>query len=145
MPARKSAARADAAASQRDPAVDEFLADLDHPLKKEIEEVRGIVLGASPAIRDGIKWNGPSFRTTEWFATVFLRSTDCVQLVFHLGAKVKDGSTKGVDVPDPQGLIRWVTKDRCIVTAGTGKEIRARRGAIEAIVRAWIAHLPSRA
>jgi hypothetical protein len=145
MATARRAARADAAASRRDPAVDAFLADLDHPLKTEIEEVRGIVLGAAPAIRDGIKWNGPSFRTTEWFATVFLRSTDRVQLVFHLGAKVKDGSTKGVDVPDPEGLIRWITKERCIVTAGAGKEIRARRAAIESIVRAWIAHLPSRA
>ena len=36
--------------------------------------------------------NSTSFRTTEFFATVHLRSTEAVQLVFHLGAKVRKDS-----------------------------------------------------
>src|SRR5262245_35900710 len=103
MPARKRIAKSEPGGSQTDPEVAAFLRELDHPLKKEIEAVRQIILGVSPSIRDGIKWNSVSFRTTEFFATIHLRSTDRVQLVFHLGAKVKDNSTI-VQIADPGGL-----------------------------------------
>src|SRR5689334_6848277 len=58
-----------------------FLAALDHPLKSDIEAVRKLVLSADPAIADGVKWNSLSFRHTDWFATVNLRSKDVIQLV----------------------------------------------------------------
>jgi hypothetical protein len=134
---RKPAAAPDRTETKSDPAVGAFLRDLDHPLKREIERVREIVLGASPEIREGVKWNAPSFRTTEFFATIHLRSTDRVQVVFHHGAKAKDGATK-VDLPDPEGLVKWLSTDRCLVTFGAGPQIAKRRAALEAIVRAWI-------
>lgn len=53
--------------------------------EEEIDAVRRIVLGISPAIREGIEWNVPSSRTEkEYFATFNLRARDCVQLIFHL-------------------------------------------------------------
>jgi len=126
-------------ASQRtDPAVTAFLGDLDHPLKREIDAARRIILGTSPEIREGIKWNAPSFRTTEFFATFNLRARDGVQLVFHRGAKVKDNSTDGQQLADPAGVIKWLAKERCLVTLGAGKEFLAKRSALEAIVREWI-------
>lgn len=121
-----------------DPAVEAFLRELDHPLKRDIEAVRRIILGVSPGIREGIKWNSVSFRTTDYFATVNLRSRDAVQLVFHKGAKVKDNSTEGQTIPDPAGLIKWLARERCLVTVGAGKDIPARTPALEDIVRAWI-------
>lgn len=123
----------------RPPTVDEFLRTCDHPLLGNIEDVRRIVLGASPEIGEGVKWNAPSFRTTEWFATFNLRARDRVQLIFHMGAKVRDGTTKGSWLADPAGLCEWLSPDRCLVTLGSGKQIRANRAAFEAIVRAWIA------
>jgi uncharacterized protein YdhG (YjbR/CyaY superfamily) len=136
--AGKRAATPAAGESQEDPAVREFLRALDHPRKRDIAAVRRIILGVSPAVREGVKWNAPSFRTADYFATFFLRATDRVRLVFHRGAKAKDGSTKRPAVADPAGLIEWVAPDRCLVTAGAGKEIAANRAALEAIVRAWI-------
>src|SRR5262245_55000290 len=115
--------------------------ELDHPLKRDIEAVRRIILGVSPEIREGIKWNGPSFRMTDYFATVFLRATDRVQLIFHKGAKVKDNATKPMRMADPSGLIQWLATDRCFVTLGAGKQIQANRAALENIVREWIAQL----
>jgi hypothetical protein len=140
---RQSASNSKAAPSKRadsriDSAVGEFLRELDHPLKKEIEVVRSSILGASPAIREGIKWNSLSFHTTEWFATVNWRCRDRVQLVFHKGAKVKDNSTKGARIADPAGLIKWLAKDRCLVTLKVGKDFSAHRSALQSIVRAWI-------
>src|SRR5262245_35144288 len=140
MAAKKRAAKSNTAAADGDAAVVDFLRDLEHPLKKEIEVVRKIILGVSPKISEGIKWNSVSFKTTEYFATVFLRSTDRVQLVFHLGAKAKDAS-KELKIADPAGLIKWVSTDRGLVTVGASAEIEANRAALESIVREWIDHV----
>jgi len=141
MAKRNRVASPDADNSQTDPAVVAFLRDLDHPLKREIEAVRQIILGVSPKIHEGIKWNGPSFRTADYFATVNLRAKDCVQVILHKGAKVKDNSTSQVRIEDPKGLIKWLATDRCLVTIGAGKEIEANRAAFEVIVREWIRQL----
>ena len=112
-----------------------------HPLHKEIEAVRRIILGANPAIGEGAKWNAPSFRTEkDWFATVNLRSKDQLQLIFHLGAKVRP-DLKAFKVADPSGLMKWLGPDRAMVTLGAGRDIVANKKAFEVIVRAWIKHV----
>ena len=118
--------------------VGEFMRELDHPLKKDIETVRRIILNVDPGISEAIKWNAPSFRTTDFFATVNLRSRECVQLIFHTGVKVKATATTGISIDDPAGLLKWLAKDRCLVTLGVGKDIQTKRAAFEAIVREWI-------
>ena len=126
------------AARQTDAEVMALLRDLKHPLKKEIEAVRRIILGASPAISEGVKWKAPSFRTEkEFFATFNLRAKDGVQLIFHLGAKVRP-DLKAFKIADPKGLMRWLGKDRALVTLGAGRDIPANRPALEAIVLAWV-------
>lgn len=115
--------------------VEAFMAQLEHPLKAQIEAVRRIVCGVSPEIGEAIKWNAPSFRTTEFFATTHLRSRDQVQLIFHLGAKVRAGQKK-LTLADPNGLVKWLARDRCIVSVGSLADNEA---ALAAIVRAWIA------
>lgn len=136
--ARKAAARK---AGEADDAVGDYLRDLKHPLKKEIEAVRLIMLGVNPAIDEGIKWNVPSFRTEkEWFATFNVRAKDSIQLIFHLGAKTRSDQ-KAFKLADPDGLVKWLGKDRAMVTLGAGRDIPANRKALEAIVRAWIKHV----
>lgn len=103
--------------------------------------MRQIILGASPAISEGIKWNAPSFRTQkEWFATLHLRSKQSVQVILHLGAKARP-DLKPFEIADPDGLMKWLGKDRALVTLGAGRDIAANRKALEAIVRAWIKHV----
>jgi hypothetical protein len=116
----------------------EFMRELDHPLKRDIDTVRQIILNVDPGISEAIKWNAPSFRTTDFFATVNLRSRECVQLIFHTGAKAKATATTGISIADPAGLLEWLAKDRCRVTLGVGKDIQTKRAAFEAIVREWI-------
>src|SRR5262245_37634481 len=127
-----------ASSGQTNPDVIAFLSDLDHPLKREIELVRKIILGVSPYIREAIKWNAPSFRTTDFFATFHLRAKDQVQMIFHTGAKVKESAITGVQIKDPFGLIKWLAKDRCLITLGAGKDIEANQKALEMIVHEWI-------
>lgn len=138
---KKRSAPAASSAPAAESAVTAFLRELDHPLKKDIETVRKYILGASPEIQEGIKWNAPSFHTKHYFATFNLRSRDAVQLIFHTGAKIKGKSMRVGITSDPAGLIQWLAKDRCFVTMGAGKDIKARRSALETLVREWIRQL----
>lgn len=113
---------------------------LDHPLKAELEAVRSIILGANPEISEGIKWNAPSFRCKEYFATINIRK-DVVLVILHLGAKVKDNSTAGLTISDPTGLLEWLAKDRAAVKFRDMKAIKSSRAAFENIVRQWIAYM----
>lgn len=116
------------------------MAALEHPLKREVALVREAVLAADPTIREAIKWNAPSFRAGEgdFFATFHLRARDRVQLVLHLGAKVKATAVTGIEVADPAGLLTWLAKDRAMANLGAGKELESKLPALQALVRAWL-------
>lgn len=115
--------------------VESLLASLEHPLKPEILAVRRIILGADPAIGEGIKWNAPSFRTTEWFATFHLRGG--VQVILHRGAKVRGGP--GVDLDAP--LLKWLGKDRASVSFQDMEDVESKSDAFADLVRRWIEHV----
>lgn len=130
-----------APAKKVDSDVEALLRGLKHPLKKEIEAVRLIILSASPTVSDGVKWNAPSFRTEkDWFATINLRSKESVQVILHLGAKARP-DMKAFSVADRSGLMKWLGKDRAMVTLGSGRDIPKNRKALEVILRAWIKHV----
>ncbi len=137
---RIAAKKSDAAGSRSDPEVTAFLTALNHPKKSAIEAVREIILGVGTEIREGIKWNAPSFRTDDWFATVNLRGKggeERVWLILHTGAK----KSKAMKVADPKGLLKWLAKDRCLVTFEDDKDARSKRAALRAIIREWVARL----
>ncbi len=122
-------------------AVDAFMAALDHPFHAEIALLREILLGADPAITEGIKWNAPSFRTSEYFATTHLRGKGTLGLILHLGAKARQLPTGGLTIPDPSGLLHWLGRDRAMVQFKSRGEIEATRDALRALVREWIRHV----
>jgi hypothetical protein len=121
--------------------VEEFLNTLDHPYKPEILALRQIILGTDPAITEEVKWNAPSFRTTEHFATFQLRAKEGVQIIFHLGAKVSAAAAAGITVADPDALLTWLAKDRASVIFHNLGEIQARQTAFCDLVRVWIAQV----
>lgn len=64
--------------------VDEFMAALDHPLKREVQTLREIIKGANKEITEEIKWKAPSFiYKGEYLVTFNLRDMSRVHLVFH--------------------------------------------------------------
>ncbi len=121
--------------------VDEFLAVLEHPLKPVVLALRALILGVDPQVTEGIKWNAPSFRTTEYFATFHLRSAENVRIVLHVGAKVRDTAITGIAVADPTRLLTWQAKDRATVTFRDLAEVSARQAAFEQLIREWIQHV----
>jgi hypothetical protein len=120
--------------------VEVFLISLDHPFKPEILALRQIILNADPSISEGIKWNAPSFRTSEYFATFHLRAKDGVQLILHLGAKKRTDSTS-VMIADPESLLEWLGKDRASAKFRNLKDVEAKRSAFTDILRQWIPHV----
>jgi uncharacterized protein YdhG (YjbR/CyaY superfamily) len=119
--------------------VDDYMHKLTHPMKKELEAVRQLILGVSPKIAEGIKWKSPSFRTTEYFATVNVHGKDSLRLILHTGAKVKAGA--GPKVDDPTGLLKWLGKDRAMVALSGAKDMKAKRKPLRAILHQWIKHV----
>lgn len=121
--------------------VDAFLASLDHPCKTGIGEMRRQVLAADAGIGEGIKWNAPSFRTSEWFATTHLRAKRGFGLILHFGAKKNAISDTGVAIPDPAALLEWLGRDRAMVTFRDMQDLLAKQDALKALVREWIRHV----
>jgi hypothetical protein len=132
------ASRPAAAAVPR--SVAEYIAGLGEPVRAQVELVREIILGASPAIGEEIKWNVPSFFTTDHFATLDLRGAPGVRVVLHLGAKVRDPEPKVV-VADPAGLLTWLSAARAMATFTDLQHLSSVRDPFDQLVREWIAYV----
>jgi hypothetical protein len=122
-------------------AVDAFMASLDHPHKDAVAMLRRLILGVDPAVAEGIKWNAPSWRTTEYFATTNLRSKVGVGLILHLGARARALPKGGLVIDDPGGLLRWLAADRATVDFTGLAELERRSPELLHVLRQWIAHV----
>lgn len=122
-------------------AVDAFMDQLDHPCKAVVQAVRQALLGADPAIAEGVKWNAPSYRTKDYFATTNLREKAGMGIILHLGAKVRDTHPEGLPIKDLDGLLRWLAKDRATVVFKDMDDFTAKRAAFVDVIQQWIAHV----
>lgn len=115
--------------------VEAFLTELEHPFKREVLALRAVIREVDPAIRESIKWNAPSFATSEHFATFQLRHQDGVQVVLHLGARPRPDVQARTTIDDPQGMLDWRGADRALVSFRDLHEIAARKSAFVKILR----------
>ena len=122
-------------------AVDQFMAALDHPFKAEIETLRLAILAVYPSIAEGIKWNAPSWRTDEYFATTHLRGKTGFSLILHLGAKARALPEGGLHMPDPEGLLKWLGQDRAQVEFSSTADFSAKLPALQAVLTEWIRYV----
>lgn len=120
-------------------AVIDFITSTDHPLKKEIEAIRKIILGAEKSLEEHIKWSAPSFYINgEDKITYDLRSPKMVRLIFHRGAKVKKmPKTRLID--DPENLLQWATNDRAIAAFTDMDSITNSKKKLTSLIKKWIA------
>jgi hypothetical protein len=116
--------------------VEAFFGSLKHPSKRALLALREIILAADGSIAEGIKWNVPSFRTTEYFATLHPRAKDGIQVIMHLGARARGKSARGVG--DPTGILEWASPDRALARFQDLNDLRSRRTAFQKLVRQWI-------
>lgn len=119
--------------------VAEFFDNLDSPLKPAMLAVRDIILGANKEITEHIKWNAPSFcHRGDDRVTFNIRKGDQILLIFHRGAKVKDGTGSGRLIEDDSGLLEWLADDRAMLKIIGIDDAMTKRYALTAILHKWI-------
>ncbi|MCJ8009322.1 DUF1801 domain-containing protein [Lederbergia wuyishanensis] len=119
--------------------VAEFMINLKHPLKKEIDEVRIIILSANEQITEHIKWNAPSFcYKNEDRVTFNLHGKGFFRLVFHCGAKAKENHLERSLVDDTTELLEWVSSDRAIVKFTDMNDVKEKKDKLVEAVNKWI-------
>jgi hypothetical protein len=136
--ANKRAARPSTRAA--DESVDAYLAALQHPHKKGVQALRKAILGVDARIREEVKWNAPSFRLEDHFATFRLHPGSIFQIVLHTGAKAKV-NPKQFHLDDPQSLLKWAAKDRCVIAFESDADAMTKRAEVVRMVKDWIAQL----
>lgn len=119
-------------------AVDAFVAALDHPCKDVVIELRTVMCACDPSIAEGVKWNAPSFRTREYFATINLREKLGVGVILHLGAKVRAQPAGGLLIEDPAQLLNWLAKDRAAVVFKDLTDLEEKKLPFARIIQRWI-------
>lgn len=118
--------------------VTEFLDKLKHPLRKEIEETRSIILAADKRLDENIKWNGPNYSVgADDRITMKIQPPKQVQLIFHRGAKVLE-QPKGKLIDDKSGLLDWKGNDRAVMSFKTMDDIKSAKKALTEIVKKWV-------
>jgi uncharacterized protein YdhG (YjbR/CyaY superfamily) len=102
--------------------VEEFLRELSHPLKAEIEAVRSIIKGVNKDIHEEIKWKAPSFNYMgEYLVTFNLRDEKRIHLVFH-NPQISKVKSK---------LLEGDYKDRRMAYFANMKDIKAKKSLLE--------------
>ena len=115
-----------------------FLDNLKHPLRKEIDETRTIILSAESRLAENIKWNGPNYSVgSDDRVTMRVQPTKQVQLIFHRGAKVLE-QPKGKLIDDDSGLLDWKANDRAVITFKSLDDIKSAKKSLTSIVKKWI-------
>lgn len=121
-----------------DPATTALLNAHKHPLRKEIDALRAIILSVDPTIEEGVKWNTASYRTSEWFATLNgPKQVKGPMIILHAGAKA-NGSVLMDRIPDPRGLLKWLGDDRAQLVFRDLADITSKQTAFRSIITAWI-------
>jgi hypothetical protein len=119
--------------------VEDFVHKLNHPLKKAIETLREIILSVNKEITEHIKWNAPSFCFQDDDRITFnLYRNDCILIVFHRGAKIKDSKGKEPLFTDSTGLLEWLSNDRAVVKLYSLDEVNEKKDKLKKIVKQWI-------
>ena len=110
----------------RNPEVDRWLDQSDHPLEATMRRARDVILAADERVTESIKWKTPTFAYKGNIAS-FNPSKHLVSIMFHRGAEIPG------EHPRLEGDGKLV---RTMRFTGTD-ELEAGQADLEAVVRAW--------
>lgn len=117
------------------PTEEELVADwmqkLEHPLKAEIDAVRAIIKTSNSNIKERIKWNAPSYYSTEDIVTFNHRATQHVHLIFHHPSIINIKSA----------LLKGDYKDRRMLYLPDMKAINAHKKELQRIVNESVQYI----
>jgi hypothetical protein len=112
----------------RNPDVDRWLDETDHPLDAIMRRAREIILGADDRVTESIKWKTPTFAYRGNIAS-FNPSKRVVSIMFHRGAEIPGDHPRLVGDGKLVRTMRFQDPD----------ELEAGRADLVAVVRAWCA------
>jgi hypothetical protein len=110
----------------RNPDVDRWLDEADHPLDATLRRAREIILAADDRVTESIKWKTPTFAFKGNIAS-FNPSKKLVSIMFHRGAEIPG------EHPRLEGDGQLVRTMRF----ASLEELEDGRADLEAAVRAW--------
>jgi hypothetical protein len=110
----------------RNPDVDRWLDEADHPLDATMRRAREIILGADDRVTESVKWKTPTFSFKGNIAS-FNPSKNLVSIMFHRGSEIPG------DHPRLEGDGKLVRTMRF----SDLDELEAGRADLEAVIRAW--------
>jgi hypothetical protein len=118
--------------------VSDFLDEQNHPLRKEIEELRNYILLANNKLTENIKWNGPNYcLDNEDRITMKIQPPKNIQIIFHRGAKVKEQPKKKL-ITEDFGLLAWKGNDRAVATFMSMIEVEKCKERLSTITVEWL-------
>ncbi|MEO7978434.1 DUF1801 domain-containing protein [Flavobacterium sp.] len=125
--------------SNKNSEVTEFLNELNHPFRKEIEKLRDCILASNKDLTEDIKWNSPNycFENEDRITMRIQPMNTKVQLIFHRGAK-KQEQPKDKWIENKSKMLVWKENDRAIVTFKNLQEIENGKDELEKIITEWI-------
>jgi len=112
----------------RNPDVDRWFEQADHPLDATMRRARDIILGADSRVTESIKWKTPSFAYKGNIAS-FNPSKHLLSIMFHRGAEIPG------EHPRLEGDGRLVRTMRFADL----EQLEAGSADLEAVIRAWCA------
>lgn len=127
MPEKKVSKKRTAKPSEAEQVAD-YMSQLDHPLKTEIETLRQIIKNADSRISERIKWNAPSYYSGVDLLTFNPRMQNQVHLVFHHPEIVRINSP----------LLEGDYKDRRMIYFQNMEAIHLNREELEKILREYV-------
>ncbi|HSL11272.1 MAG TPA: DUF1801 domain-containing protein [Actinomycetota bacterium] len=110
----------------RNPEVDRWFAERDHPMPEAMQLARDIILGADRRVTESIKWKTPTFAYEGNIAS-FNPSKRLVSLMFHRGA----------EIPGRHPRLEGDGKLARTMRFSSLEEVKAGREDLAAVVRAW--------
>jgi len=106
--------------------VDDFMQELDHPLKAQVHMIREIIKNVNNEITEQIKWKAPSFSYKgEYLVTFNLRDQQKIHLVFH-NPQIANVKSK---------LLEGDYEDRSMAYFADENDIKAKKATLEKALR----------
>jgi hypothetical protein len=120
--------------------VDSFIKQLDHPYKAGINRLRAAIKSLDSSIVEEVKWNAPSFKIEDHFATFKLYPPKNIQIVLHTGEKPKT-PLRTFMLDDPHQLLKWPAIDRSVLTLQSSEQAEQLEAIVTKMVKQWIQQL----
>ena len=128
-------------AADRYRSVDDYLAAQPPPRREQVEALRTLVREAAPELTEIVKWNSPDY-TPDGVdrLTINAAGRGPVRLIRFGTERAETKGAAPTFTDDPTGLLTWHSDIRASLKLPPDDRLEARRSAITAVIRAWLAH-----